>query len=335
MRALLSGDLLGPDGLSLQEISIPSPGPGQVRIRVVATAVNYPDVLMIEDRYQYKPPRPFSPGGEVAGLVDAVGSGVEGLLPGDRVLALTLFGGMAEYVLAPANRVSKIPQSMPFEDAAALVMTYGTALHALEERAHLQSGETVLVLGAAGGVGLAAVELANALGAQVVGAVSSQEKADFAQKCGAHRTVIYPSGPLDQQAQRALAAQFKEACGADGAHVVVDVVGGAYSEPALRAIAWHGRFLVVGFPAGIASIPMNLPLLKACQIIGVFLGGESERDPKGFQNNVTRLLGLYGDGKIRPKIDQRLPLAEGARAIKLLADRKARGKVVVTIDAAL
>jgi NADPH2:quinone reductase len=330
MRALLSGENLGIDGLSLDDLPKPEPGPGEVCIRVEAVGINYPDTLIVEDRYQYKPARPFAPGGELAGTIDSWSENVEGFRAGERVLAMTLSGALAEYVVVPANRVHRIPDTLPADQAAALMLTYGTAMHALTDRAGLHAGETVLVLGAAGGVGLAAVEIARALGAKVVAAVSSEEKAHLAREAGAHHAVVYPADPIDTKAQRELTAQFKAACGV-GADIVVDPVGGPYSEAALRAIAWHGRFLVVGFPAGIAQIPLNLPLLKACQIMGIFFGGELERDQVDFADCADRLIDLCVRGSLQPRIDRHFALAEGAEAIRLLAQRKARGKVVVMV----
>lgn len=332
MRALISGEQSGLAGLKLVDAPVPQPGMGEVRIKVAMVGVNYPDVLMIEDRYQYRPPRPFTPGIELAGTIDALGEGVVGWAVGDRVVALINCGGMAEYVVAPNARVHRVPDAIAATDAAALTVTYGTMLHALTDRAALQAGETVLVLGAAGGIGMATVQLAKALGAQVVAAVSSEEKARVALDNGADRTVVYPAGELDRDGQRALSKLFKDACGEHGADVVVDPVGGHYSEPALRAIAWHGRFLVVGFPAGIASIPLNLPLIKACTVIGVLFGAELERGSVNLGSVLERLFKLCKAG-LRPTIDRIVPLTEAVQAIASLKDRKANGKLLVSIDA--
>ena len=335
MRALLSGDERGIDGLRLGDIAKPVPAAGQVLVRVAAAAINYPDVLLIDDKYQYKPQRPFAPGGELAGIVDAVGEGVAGFAPGDRVLALSLSGALAEYTLAPADRTHKIPPELPDDQAAALMMTYATALHALVDRGALVAGETVLVLGAAGGVGLASIEVARALGAHVVAAVSSAEKAAAATDAGAHDCVIYPEDLSDPAAQRALSEAFKSACASTpsgAADIIVDPVGGPYSEAALRAIGWHGRFLVIGFPAGIARLPLNLALLKSCEIIGVFMGGELERGTLDFARCADDLIAMCLDGRLRPRIDRHFALKDGAEAIRVLAERKARGKLVVMID---
>jgi len=288
--------------------------------------------LIIQDLYQYKPPRPFAPGGEVAGVVDAVGEGVNTVRVGDRVLLSPVRSGMAEKVVGRAGNCWRIPDAMPFDQAAALLMTYGTSQHALKDRAQLRPGETLLVLGAAGGVGLAAVELGKAMGARVIAAASSAEKLALARDHGAEEGVQYLAGPLDKNQARALTDRFKAACGAAGADVIYDGVGGDYTEAALRAIAWAGRHLVVGFPAGIPKLPLNLPLLKGCQIVGVFWGEFTRRFPAMHAANVAALLSLYIEGRIKPAVTERFPLARGAQAIARLGAREARGKVVVTLD---
>lgn len=335
MKALLSKTVGGPETLVLEDVASPTPGPHDVVIAVKAVGVNFPDVLMIKDMYQFKPPRPFSPGGEVAGVIKAIGAEVTAFKPGDRVLASTGAGGMAEEVLADArsSRVRKIPDAMPFDEAAAFLMTYGTSHYALKDRAFMKPGESLLVLGAAGGVGIAAVELGKAMGAKVIAAASTQEKVDFAKACGADEGIVYPAS-LDED-DRAATKAFSEAikaAGGGGVDVVYDSVGGAYAEPAVRAMNWEGRFLVIGFPAGIPKIPLNLTLLKSCQIVGVFWGAFVARDPKANEANVAELFALYAQGKIRPRVSARFPLARGGEAIAHLADRKAQGKVVVTID---
>ncbi|MFM5929353.1 MAG: NADPH:quinone oxidoreductase family protein [Novosphingobium sp.] len=331
MKALLSHQAGGPETLVLSDVAEPTPGPGQVRIAVKACSINFPDTLIIRDLYQFKPQRPFAPGGEVAGVIDAVGEGVDDFAPGDRVLAMTLSGGIAEKVLAPATKTFVLPDAMDFETASAFVFTYGTTIHALKDRGRLASGDTLLVLGAAGGTGLSAVELGKAMGARVVAAVSSEEKAEVARQAGADAVVIYPQAPLSKDQSKALADAFKSACGGEGANVVYDAVGGDYSEPAVRATAWEGRFLVIGFPAGIARLPLNLALLKSCDICGVFWGAFTERDPQAFRDQVAELFALHADGKIGPRIGAVLPMERGGDAIALLADRKAVGKVVVRI----
>ena len=332
MKALLSKQAGGPETLVLEDIAEPLAGPGQVRVAVRACGVNFPDLLIIQDLYQYKPPRPFAPGAEVAGVVDAVGEGVEHVRVGDRVLLSPARSGMAEKAVGPAGNCWKIPDAMPFDEAAALLMTYGTSQHALKDRAALRSGETLLVLGAAGGVGLAAVELGKAMGARVVAAASSVEKLALARDHGADEGVQYPVGPLDKTQARALTDRFKAACGADGAQVIYDGVGGDYTEAALRAIGWQGRHLVVGFTAGIPKLPLNLTLLKSCQVVGVFWGEFTARYPAQHAANVAALMALYLDGRIKPAVTERFPLARGAEEFAWLGGRQARGKVVVVID---
>jgi NADPH2:quinone reductase len=252
MKALLSKTCGGPDTLVLEEMANPAAEAGEVVIAIKACGVNFPDVLVIEDKYQARPPRPFSPGGEIAGVIEIVGEGVEGFKPGDRVLAITGWGGMAEKAGVAAARCLPLPDGMPFDEGAAFITTYGTSYHALKDRAGLQPGQTLLVLGAAGGVGLAAVELGKAMGARVIAAASTQEKVDAARERGADEGMVYPANPSDA---KALSAQFKEACGKGGAHVVFDAVGGLYAEAALRALAWKGHHLVIGFAAGIPVHP--------------------------------------------------------------------------------
>jgi NADPH2:quinone reductase len=332
MKAMLSRQVGGPETLELAELPDPAPGAGEVLVAVKACGVNYPDSLIIEDRYQFKPPRPFAPGGEVAGLVETVGAGVTSVRPGDRVIGSLLCGGMAEKVTLPAARCTPMPADMPFDEGSALVLTYGTSIHALKDRAKIEPGETMLVLGAAGGVGLSAVELGKAFGARVIAAASSQEKVDLARKHGADAGVVYPPGPFDKAGARALADLFKGACGESGADVIYDPVGGDYAEAALRSIAWEGRFLVVGFPAGIPRLPLNLALLKGCQVVGVFWGDFARRDPAANAANIAELMQLYGKGAIRPLVSERYPLARAGEAIARLAGRQAMGKIVVTMD---
>ncbi|MCR5878066.1 NADPH:quinone oxidoreductase family protein [Phenylobacterium sp. J367] len=333
MKALLSKEVGGPDTLVLEDVPSPEAKPGFAVVQVKAVGVNFPDVLIIEDKYQFKPQRPFAPGGEIAGIVKSVGEGVTHVKPGDRVLGNTGWGGMAEELALEAARLVKIPDNMPFDDAAAFIMTYGTSYHALKDRAQLKPGQSLMVLGAAGGVGLAAVELGKVMGARVIAAASSQEKVDLCLSRGADSGVVYPKGPFDKEGQKALGATFKEATGPDGADVIYDAIGDAYAEPALRSIAWEGKYLVVGFAAGeIPKIPLNLALLKGCEIVGVFWGAWVGKNPKRHQESVQELLQMYADGKIKPHVSERFPLAKAADAIKHLASRKAMGKVVVTID---
>lgn len=331
MQALLSVAPGGPETLELTTLPDPEPKKGQVLIGVRAAGVNFPDSLIIRDLYQMKPPRPFAPGGEVAGEVLALGEGVSDIQVGDRVLALTGHGGFAEKICVPATAAVKIPETMPYEDAACFVFTYGTSYHALKDRAALRAGETMLVLGAAGGVGSAAIELGKAMGARVIAGVSSKSKADFCNELGADETVIYPRD-LDRAAQKALSSEIKKLAKGEGVDVVYDAVGGEYAEPSLRAMAWNGRYLVVGFPAGIPNIPLNLPLLKGCSIVGVFWGASVFRDPKGHGENLRELFGLYSAGNIRPRITARFPLERASEALEMLGQRDVLGKVVVTMD---
>lgn len=329
MKAVLSKTVGGPEALVIEDVAVPVPGKNQLLIQVKACGVNYPDVLIIQDMYQFKPPRPFSPGGEVSGIVSAVGEGVSHVKAGDRVLASTGNGGMAEYCLAAAHGVMPIPDGMPFEEAAAFLMTYGTSYYALKDRADPKPGEKLLVLGAAGGVGIAAVELGKAMGLEVIAAASSQEKVDFCLGKGADKGLVYPR-ELDRDAQKKFAEDIKAVSGG-GVDIVYDGVGGNYAEPAVRAMNWEGRFLVIGFPAGIPKLPLNLTLLKSCDVRGVFWGAAVARDPKAHAQNCKELFDLYKAGKIRPHVSNSYPLDKAPDAIRELQDRKAQGKVVVTV----
>jgi len=331
MKAVLSKAPGGPETLVLEETANPVVGPGLAVVSIKACGVNYPDVLIIEDKYQFKPNRPFSPGGEISGVVKSVGEGVTHIRVGERVFGSVGNGGMAEEVAIEADRLTPMPDAMPFDEAAAFLFTYGTSYYALKDRGVLRKGQTLLVLGAAGGVGLAAVELGKAMGARVIAAASSVEKIDLARARGADEGVVYPAGPFDRDGQKALASLFKDACGSHGADIIYDAVGGDYAEAALRCMAWEGRFLVVGFPAGIPRIPLNLPLLKGCDIVGVFWGDAVRRDPDGHQANLRDLMALYASGKIRPHVSERFPLSRAGDAIAHLASRNALGKVVVLV----
>jgi NADPH2:quinone reductase len=333
MKALLSKTPGGPETLVLSDVPAPVPGSGQVRIAIRACGINFFDTLLIQDLYQARPPRPFAPGMDVAGVVDAIGPGVTGVHVGARVVApLSKFGGLAEQAITEATSCLALPDNLPFDEAAAMLTTYTTSQYALHDRGQLQSGETLLVLGAAGGVGLAAVELGKAAGARVVAAASSEDKVALAKSHGADASVIYPTDSPDKARSKLLADEFKKACGREGAHVILDAVGGGYAEPALRAIAFGGRYLVVGFPAGIPQVPLNLPLLKSCQIVGVFWGGAVERDPKLLANTWGKVMQLHERGLLRPYISDRYPLERGALALSQLASRRAKGKVVVMIE---
>jgi NADPH2:quinone reductase len=331
VKALLSHAPGGPETLELRDVPDPVAGPGQLLVRVKACAINYPDVLIIEDKYQFKPPRPFAPGGEIAGIVEAVGEGVSGWSVGDRLIAMIGHGGLAEKVVVAAAMAVPLPAERSFEDGSALILTYATSIHALLDRGGLKAGETLLVLGAAGGVGLAAVELGKAYGARVVAAVSSPKKAEAAQAAGADATIVYPRGPFDKEGAKALGQQFKEAVGPKGADVIYDPVGGDYAEPALRAIAWEGRYLVVGFPAGIPKLPLNLTLLKSCDVRGVFWGAWAAREPAANAEHIRTLFRLWNEKRVSPKVSATWPLEQGGEAIAHMAARKAVGKLVVTM----
>jgi NADPH2:quinone reductase len=331
MRALLSRAPGGPETLELAEVADPVAGDGQVVVAIRACSINYPDVLIIEDKYQFKPQRPFAPGSEIAGIVEHVGPGVTDWRPGDRVIATVGHGGLAEKIAVEAARLHRLPDDRSFAEGAALLLTYATTIHALVDRGHLKQGQTLLVLGAAGGVGLAAIELGKAFGARVVAAVSSAEKAAAATAAGADVTLIYPRAPFDKAQSRALADQFKAAVGIAGADVIYDPVGGDYAEPALRAIGWEGRYLVVGFPAGIPRLPLNLTLLKSCDVCGVFWGAFAARDPHANQAHIERLFRLWEDGVIAPRVTETFAFADGGTAIAKMAARGAIGKLVVEI----
>ncbi|MBX3563989.1 MAG: NADPH:quinone oxidoreductase family protein [Sphingomonas sp.] len=333
MKALLSKAVGGPDTLSLDELPDPVAGQGQVVVAVKACAINFPDVLIIEDKYQFKPQRPFAPGGEIAGVIESVGEGVTGWAVGDRVIAVPGNGGLAEKMALSPAQLFRLPEGRSFEDGSALLLTYATTIHALLDRGKLREGQTLLVLGAAGGVGLAAIELGKAFGARVVAAVSSEEKAAAAKAAGADATLVYGRAPFDKDASKALAEQFKAAVGPKGADVIYDPVGGDYAEPALRAIAWEGRYLVVGFPAGIPKLPLNLTLLKSCDVCGVFWGAFAARDPQANQAHVDRLFRLWSEGKIAPRVTETFALADGGKAIAKLGARDVIGKVVVRVGA--
>jgi NADPH:quinone reductase len=324
MKTLRTHAVGGPETLTLDDIADPVAAAGQVVVAIKVCAINFPDTLMIRDMYQFKPPRPYAPGGEFAGIIESVGEGVTGWKAGDRVIGMCGNGGLAQKVALEATRLFPLPDGVSFETGASLLMTYGTTIHGLKDRGHIKAEDTMLVLGAAGGVGISAIELGKAWGARVVAAVSSEEKAAAAREAGADDVVIY--------GRKALAEAFKAACGPNGADIVYDIVGGDYSEPAVRAIAWEGRFLVVGFPAGIAKLPLNLTLLKSCDVCGVFWGAFVAREPERNAANVAELFALLKEGRINPRVSARFPLERGGEAIAMLADRKAVGKVVVTME---
>lgn len=326
MKAVLCKEWGPPESLVLEDIPSLSPGKGQIVITVKACGVNFPDTLIIEGKYQTKPELPFSPGGEVAGLVKEVGEGVKHLKVGMPVFCLTGFGGFAEEVLAEASVTFPIPPSMDFLNASAISLTYGTSIHALKDRAQLKAGETLLVLGAAGGVGLAAIQLGVQMGARVIAAASTDEKLAFCRANGATETINYQTEDLK--------ARIKELTDGKGVDVLYDPVGGDFSEVGVRSMAWNGRFLVVGFAAGkIPAIPLNLPLLKGCQIVGVFWGRFAQTFPQQNMANFMQLLQWFQEGKLKPHIYKTYSLDQAAAALKDITDRKVMGKVVLITDA--
>lgn len=332
MKALLSHEPGGPETLSVAEVVTPTCRDDDVLIRVHSCAINYPDALLIEDKYQFRPQRPFAPGVEVAGIVEKTGDNVTRWRKGDRVVAFAATGGgLAEFLAVPAARVFPLPDEFSMEQGSALLLTYATTIHALRDRGRLRQGETLLVLGAAGGTGIAAIEVGKAMGARVVAAVSSPEKATAARQAGADEAVVYPREVSNPEAQKAVAGLLKVASGSGGADVVYDPVGGAYAEPAVRSLGWGGRYLVIGFTAGIPSIPLNLTLLKSCDILGVFWGAFMDREPERNSLNVDQLLTWWHDGKINPHIDRSFPIERGGDAIQWVKDRKAVGKVIVKV----
>ena len=332
MKTLQCVELGMPDKLQVNEVPDPEVLPEHVLIENKAASVNFPDVLMIQGLYQFQPELPFTPGGESAGIVSAIGEGVENISVGDRVFAMTGMGAFSEKIVAHHSSVVKIPENMEFETAAALPMTYGTSLYALKQRAELKEGETLLVLGAAGGVGLATVELGKAMGAKVIAAASTQEKIDLCIQHGADEGFIYPTGKLDRDQQKELSSKIKELTGGIGANVVYDPVGDSYSEPCIRATAWDGRYLVIGFAAGeIPKIPINLALLKGMKIVGVFWGAWVGMFPQENKKNFEELFQLHSDGRINPEVSDSFSLDDSAQAIAHLKDRKAKGKVIIKI----
>lgn len=323
MKALVCTEIGSLDNLSVQDVPSPHAGSGQVVIDVKASSLNFPDALMVKGMYQTKPPLPFSPGSELAGVVKEVGQGVNDFKTGDRVVGFCGHGGFAEDCVAPADRLMPLPAEMPFDVGAAFGLTYCTSLHALQECAHLKSGETLLVLGAAGGVGIAAVEIGKVMGARVIAAASSDDKLEVCKKTGADDLINYANQDLRQR--------LKELVGDKGVDVVYDPVGGPYSEPALRSTGWAGRFLVVGFAAGeIPKIPLNLVLLRERSIIGVYWGDWSRHDPAGHARNLKQLVQWIAAGKIKPLVSEHVSLADTPAAMKRMTERKVKGKVVVT-----
>ncbi|TSH96380.1 NADPH:quinone oxidoreductase family protein, partial [Verticiella sediminum] len=328
MKAWISHEPGGPETLVLDELPDPIPADDEVLVKIDAVGVNYPDGLLLRDLYQVKPPRPFVPGSEFCGVVEHAGAGVTRLRPGDLVIGRCGWGAMAERIAVTAQRCVRIAPETPRAQAAAFMFAYATAYHSLVDAAQLRAGQTVLVLGAAGGVGSAAVEVARALGARVLAAVSSDSKLAFALARGASAGIVYDAQVADKDAQQALARQLKEMAGG-GCDVVVDPVGGLYTEPALRSLKRGGRHLVVGFTAGIPRVPLNLALLKSLQIIGVDWRSFVQDDPKLNDRNVQSLLAMWREGVLQPEVTETFTLAEAPAAIARLDSRSALGKIVV------
>ncbi len=324
MKALLCKAFGPADTLTLENVDSPVIKKNEILLDVQAAGVNFPDTLIIEGKYQFKPPFPFSPGGEAAGIISQVGEKISHLKPGDRVMALTGWGSFAEQVAVQGYNVLPIPEAMDFTTAAAFSMTYGTSMHALKQRANLQPGETLLVLGASGGVGLAAVEIGKALGARVIAAASSAEKLEVARNAGADELINYSETSLKDEVKRLTAG--------NGVDVIYDPVGGDLFDQAIRSIAWNGRLLVVGFASGrIPELPVNLALLKGASVVGVFWGSFAQRQPQDNAANFKQLFDWYAEGKLKPLVSQVYPLERGAEAIEVLGKRSAVGKVVVSI----
>lgn len=326
MQAWLCENPVGVEALQWKELPTPTPGPGEVLIAIEAASLNFPDLLIVQNKYQMKPALPFVPGSEYAGVVQAVGEGVKHLKVGQKVACLSGTGGFGTHTLAPAALCMPLPDGFPAVDAAAFIMIYATSWHALMDRAALKAGETVLVLGAAGGVGTAAIQLAKAAGARVIAAASSDDKCALCRELGADETLNYsvhtPEGSLREE--------IKRLTGGKGPDVVYDPVGGAFAEPVFRSIAWRGRYLVVGFASGpIPSLPLNLALLKGASIVGVFWGDFAKREPQANAAMMQTLAGLYGAGRIKPMIDRTLPMRELPQAYAVMGSRSVKGKLVL------
>ena len=323
MNALACSECGPVNSLYVEEIEDPRAEPGMVIIDVKAAGVSFPDVLIIQGKYQFQPPFPFSPGGEVAGIISDIGDGVADWKVGDRVIAMIGNGGIAEKVSAFAGTLMKLPETMDFKDGAAFPLNYGTTYYALKQRGQLKEGETLLVTGAGGGVGTTAIEIGKAMGARVIAAASNQEKLDIAKRLGADEVVNYGDGELKEKVKA-----LTEGLGAD---VIYDAVGGDIFLQCMRCVNWGGRVLVIGFPAGIPKVPTNLALLKGCSIVGVFWGSFTGREPEENTKNFDELFALHAEGKIKPEITKSYSLDEAVEAIESLEKRTATGKVVIEI----
>ena len=330
MKALLC-ETIGPaENLVLRELEIPKPSSNQVLIKIHCTGINYRDCLIIEDKYQFKGQRPFAPCGEIAGEIVEIGADITQFTIGDKVYGELTFGGLCEYVATDCANIEKIPDGIDYENAIAMLINYGTSLYAIKQKARIKQGEKLLVLGASGGVGIAALQLGKALGARTYGAVSSEEKAKVALKNGADEVFIYPKEIETAEAKIKLKEDFKKLAGDGGFDVIYDAIGGNYSEAALRSIGWNGRFLVIGFPSGIPKIPLNLLLVKGCEILGVFFTEFKNRHPNEYDANVKQLIDLISNGSIKPLISQRYRLEDGAKAILAIKTRQNVGKIIVS-----
>ena len=330
MKAFLCKEFGPVDSHTVEEIEDPVAGPGQVVVDIKATGISFPDVLIVQGLYQFKPPFPFSPGSEISGVVSSVGEGVTMHKVGDRVMGSIGSGGLREKGVYLEQQLMPLPETMDFNTAAGFPLNYGTTYHAFKQRGELKEGQSVLVLGAGGGLGITAIHIAKAMGARVIAAASSQEKIDLCIKEGADEGIIYERD-MDRDLQKKFSDEIKELTGG-GVDMIYDLVGGDYAEPALRAIARHGKYLVIGFTAGIPKMPLNLTLLKECQIVGVFWGQFAAIDHAENAQNFKELFELHAEGKIKPFVTETYSLEESAKAIKTLEDRKVLGKVVVNME---
>ena len=332
MKAVLCKEHGLPEKLVIEDIDPPKAGPGEILVDVHAASVNFPDYLIIQNKYQFKPDLPFSPGSEVAGVVAAIGDGVTHYKAGDKIIGLCGHNGFREQTTISAMACMPMPAAMDYKTGAAIMMTYGTSYYALKQRANLQSGETILIMGASGGVGLAAVDLAKSMGAKVIAAASTEDKLTICRDYGADETILYPTGEMDNEQAKAFSNQIKTLSDGKGVDVIYDPVGDVYAEPALRAMAWNGRYLVIGFAAGeIPRVPLNLTLLKGCAVVGVFWGQFTKLEPEASAQNMRELMEMEADGRIKPHISKVFTFEQTPEAIDFIGARKATGKVVVEV----
>ena len=331
MKAYICREFGPIESHKVEEVEDPKAGPGQIIVDVKAAGIAFPDVLIVQGLYQFKPPFPFTPGGEIAGIISSIGEGVTKWKEGDRIIGTTGFAGLAEKAVYYEHQLMPLPETMDFQTGAIFPLNYGTTYHALKQRADIKDGESLLVLGAAGGIGITAIHLGKAMGANVSAAASSEKKLELCKKEGADEVILYPREELDKTAQKTFSEQIKKVSGG-GVDVVYDVVGGDYAEPALRSINWKGRYLVIGFTSNIPKIPLNLALLKGCQIVGVFWGHFTGVEPEVNAQNFKDLFELHSQGKIKPFVSEIFSIEDTAKAIKLLEDRQVLGKVVVSME---